>query len=116
MWFIDHLLAENGYNVTELFDRVAALSYEVKLATEIESRAEQKRQFAATNNEDNRLKDANEPSMNVEFQRMIKTINELRHVQANKAGKVLTQGYMGILHSLINMKKKVKTRLQKHKE
>ena len=39
------LLAKTDYNVKELFSRVTALTYEVKLATEIEAKAEQARQF-----------------------------------------------------------------------
>jgi len=105
--------AKDSYNVTELFDRVAALSYEVKLATEIESQAEQKRQFAATKNEDNRINHIN--ITKGLFQTVIKTINELKHVQVKKVGKVVTQGYMGILHSLINIKTKAKKQLNKNK-
>ena len=82
-----------------VFERIAALTYEVKLAIEIESRAEQQRQFAATNNSDIRIKMANdEKPFHSIFHRVIKTINEqeneLKHVQANKAGKVITQGYI----------------------
>ena len=40
-----YVLGKNGYNIEKLFERVAAMSYEVKLATEIEARAEQERQF-----------------------------------------------------------------------
>jgi small GTP-binding protein len=100
---------KNGYNIEKLFERVAAMSYEVKLATEIEGRAEQERQFQATLNEEKQVTHTKQGF----FHRIIKTVNELKHFQANKIGKVLTQGYMGILHSMINMKKKAFLNLKK---
>ena len=45
------------------------------------------------------------------FQHIIKTLAELKHVQAKKAGKVITQGYIGILHSILNMKRKIKEKI-----
>merc|ERR1712227_42576 len=100
--------AKTDYNVKELFSRVTALTNEVKLATEIEAKAEQARQFQATLNEDQRLKKAGKSNP---FQHIIKTLAELKHVQAKKAGKVITQGYIGILHSILNMKRKIKEKI-----
>jgi hypothetical protein len=48
---------KSGLNVAPLFNRVAALSYEIKLAIEIESRAEHARQQQAILNADRRLED-----------------------------------------------------------
>ena len=91
---IKSILAKNDYNVSELFARVTALSYEIKLAEEIEVRAQRQRDLEAARNNENRI---NKNSKKLPFFRnVIKTVAELKHVKASKVGKVVTQGYMGI--------------------